>query len=269
VVQAESHIYNDSHDCVQTLSHLNLVPLAEDHATFTFEQVEAVLRRAANGPYPVRVGAISIESPVRRMNGSMFDYETMKKIARLAREKDVKLHLDGARLFIASACSGIAPAEYAEHFDTVYVSLYKYFQAAAGAVLAGPRSIVEKVARGRKMFGSGVLHAWPYAAVALHYLDGFLERFRKAMDVAREMFASLEKTPGFRVEAFAQGTNVFRLHVPARDLGSYINKLRGAGILLRPPQNNTSSLLLVINESLNQRRATDLAQSFREALPSP
>ena len=56
----------------------------------------------------------------------------MKKIAAFARKHDIRMHLDGARLWIASAYTGVTPAEYAALFDTVYVSLYKYFNAGTG-----------------------------------------------------------------------------------------------------------------------------------------
>lgn len=138
LVQAESHIYSDSSDCVQTLSHLNLVPLAAGSATFTLGQVEEACKRALERPFPVPVAAISIECPVRRRDGETFDYEEMKRIARFAREQDIRLHLDGARLFVASAYTGVTPAEYVALFDTVYVSLYKCFNAASGAIWPAP-----------------------------------------------------------------------------------------------------------------------------------
>ena len=267
LVQSESHIYCDSLDCVETLSHLNMDPLAENRATFTLAEVEEAVRKAANGAYPLQVGAISIECPVRRKDGQVFNYEEMKRISQFAHEHDIKLHLDGARLYIASAYTGIAPAEYAAQFDTVYISLYKYFNAATGAVLAGPKKVIERVAHARKLFGGGLLHAWPYTSVALHYADGFLERFRKAVGVAQELFDTLQKKPGFRVEAIPEGTNVCQLRVPTRDGIQYAKNLKAKGISISTPRRNSQELLLFVNESLNRRSAQDLASAFVDALP--
>ena len=125
---------------------------------------------------------------MRRKLGEAFDYEEMKRIAAFARRHDIKLHLDWARLFLASAYTGVAPADYAALFDTVYVSLYKYFNAGTGAVLAGPRGVIEQVAHARKVFGGGLYQAWPYAAVALHFLDGFRERYEKAVATGKALF---------------------------------------------------------------------------------
>ncbi len=126
LVQEESHIYNDSGDCIQTLSNLNLIPLDANRATFTLSEVMEMWQRNSSGRVTTPIGVISIESPVRRKLGEMFDYAEMQKIAQFARNNDIKLHLDGARIFLASAYSGISPATYAQLFDTIYVSLYKY-----------------------------------------------------------------------------------------------------------------------------------------------
>src|SRR5215469_15570625 len=108
LVQRESHIYNDSGDCAQELSGLSLVPLAPERATFTLAEVEAEVARAEEGRVSTPVGAISIESPVRRVLGEVFDFVEMQRIAAFARDKGIGLHLDGARLFLASAYTRIS-----------------------------------------------------------------------------------------------------------------------------------------------------------------
>src|ERR1700737_4888556 len=134
----------------------------------------------------------------------------------LAEESGIGLHLDGARLFLASAYTGIAPARYAALFDTVYVSLYKYFNAASGAVLAGPRQLLENLYHQRRMFGGGLRQAWPFAAVALHYLDGFSERFQRATAAADNLFQALQNLPNCEIPRSPAATNVARLFVSGR-----------------------------------------------------
>src|SRR6202049_435004 len=180
LVQRESHISNDTGDCAQELSGLTLIPLAPQRATFTLAEVESEIARLPEARVSTPFGAISIESPVRRLQGEVFDFAEMERITAFAREHRIGLHLDGARIFLASAYTGITSASYATLFDTVYVSLYKYLNAAAGAVLAGPRALIDGLFHQRRMLGGGLPQAWPYAAVALHYLDGFAERFAEA-----------------------------------------------------------------------------------------
>src|SRR5258708_29368649 len=105
------------------LSGLNLVPLASGRATFTLEDVEGEIRHfeTNHGYRVVPVGAIEIESPVRRRMGEVFDFQEMKKISEYARRNQIGLHLDGARLFLATPYTGVTPAQYAALFDTVYI----------------------------------------------------------------------------------------------------------------------------------------------------
>jgi threonine aldolase len=227
--------------------------------------VQEAIDRSANGPFPIPVEVISIECPVRRMDGQAFDFQEMKNISQLAHDKAIKMHLDGARLFIASAYTGIDPLTYASLFDTVYISLYKYLGAATGAVLAGPKNTIAKVAHARKVFGGGLLHGWPYTAVAGYFLDGFLERYSKAVTTARALFTSLEKH-GFRVEVVPKGTNIFRLHVPIKDTDGYRKNLSDRGILVRPAQKGV--ITMFVNESVNMRPAEELSKLFLEARPN-
>jgi threonine aldolase len=168
LVQEESHLYRDEGDCAQVLSGLNLAPLAPGRATIKASEIVDAVETAGAPPYPVPVGAISIESPVRRRLGQAFDFEEMKKISSFARGKKIGLHLDGARMYLASADTGVAPAAYSELFDTVYVSLYKYFNAPFGAILTGPAPLIDAATLLRHQFGGGLLHAWESAMVALY-----------------------------------------------------------------------------------------------------
>ena len=101
IVQEESHLYQDEGDCAQTLSNLTLMPLASGRATFTADEVQHVLDQTKGARVVSRVSVISIETPVRRKQGERFDPAEVKKIVALARREGIRLHLDGARLFLA------------------------------------------------------------------------------------------------------------------------------------------------------------------------
>ena len=105
LVQEESHVYNDTGDACQLLSNLNLIPLGTGKAGFTLEEVEAIVKKTSTGRVSTKVGAISVESPVRRRSGEVFDYAEMKKICNYAKSNGIKTHLDGARIFLATAGS--------------------------------------------------------------------------------------------------------------------------------------------------------------------
>ncbi len=264
LVQEESHLYRDEGDCAQALSGLNLVPLAPGRATIKASEIVEAVEKAGAPPYPVPVGAISIESPVRRMLGQAFDFEEMKKISAFAREKKIGLHLDGARMYLASAYTGIAPAAYSALFDTVYVSLYKYFNAPFGAILTGPASLIEAATVLRHQFGGGVLHAWESAAVALHYLDGFEDRYRKAVRSGEQLLKFLEQKK-IRVHRLEAGTNIFQLEFPSRPDAGFQKRLADQGITIgAPPAQGPTNIQ--VNETILRRSAEEIGGALVKAL---
>ena len=266
LVQEESHLYRDEGDCAQALSGLNLVPLARGKATIKASEIVEAVERAGSPPYPVPVGAISIESPVRRTRGQAFDFEEMKKISAFARAKKIGLHLDGARMYLASAYTGIAPAAYSALFDTVYVSLYKYFNAPFGAILTGPAPLIEAATLLRHQFGGGVLHAWQSAAVALHYLDGFEERYQRAVRNGEELLRLLEQKK-IRVTRMEAGTNVFQLDFPSVPDAGFQKRLADRGIVIgRPAAQGPSAIQVQVNETILRRSPEEIAGELVKAL---
>jgi threonine aldolase len=254
LVQQECHLYNDCGDCCQTLSSLNLVPLAPGKATFTVEDIEREASRGASGRVSVPIGAIQIETPVRRLTGEVFDFDEMKRVSHWARERNIGLHLDGARLYLASAYSGISVREYAALFDTVYISMYKYFNAASGAVLAGRKSLLDNLFHPRRMFGNGLSHVWPFAAVALNYFEGFPDRYAKAVAVSEKVIAALQANARFQVERVPNGTNNFFLRV--KDAEAFQKRAQAAGFILGAP--NKDRFTVQVNETWGRATAPEI-----------
>jgi threonine aldolase len=265
LVQQESHLYRDCGDCAQVLSGLNMIPLGAGRATFTLEEVEEAARDAAEGRVATAIGAIQIESPVRRRSGETFDFGQMQKISAWARSRKIGMHLDGARLFLEVPYTKRSLQQYTALFDTVYVSLYKYFNAASGAVLAGPRDLLDGLYHTRRMFGGGMPHVWPYAAVALHYIDGFEQRFGKAVETAESVISTLQTDTNFEVRRVPNGTNIFQMRLTGVNAPVYQGRLEAAGIFAKPPEGG-EWFTMQVNETWARASAAEIAGRFRRAL---
>jgi len=260
IVQEDSHFYQDEGDCAQTLSNLTLMPLAPGEATFTADELQHVLDQTKGARVVSRVSVIAVETPVRRKQGERFDDGELAKIVALARREGIRLHLDGARLFLQAAYTGQSVADFARPFDTVYVSLYKYFNAASGAILAGPRDVIDGMYHGRRMFGGGLSSVWPFAMVALHYLNGFGERYSEAVKTSEEWIRALAKQDRFAIARVPLGTNLFRLQVRGTDAAALQKRLAARGVMLTAPQKDT--FLIGVNETINRTTAAALTEAF-------
>lgn len=269
IVPRESHYYADSVNCGPVLSNLELIPMGKGRATFTLDEVKEEIEWNAGLRGNKPVGSIMIESPVRRKDGEVFDFTEMKKICAYAREQGVRTHLDGARMFLAAAYSGVSVREYADQFDTLYVSLHKYFNGGCGAVVAGPRKYIEPMVDTRRMFGGALPKAWMYASVVLHYMEGFEDRYRSAVDNTEKLWKKLDAHPRFRVERIPNGSNIVALHVKAdsKQLGA---NLLDAGVTISTGGltrgDGWTRLLLRVNETANRRSPDELAGLFTKGL---
>ena len=265
IVPEMSHIYNDTGDACQTLSGLTLMPLAVGKATFTRTDVEAVLNRTASGRVATDVGAIVIESPIRRLSGQMFEWDEVKRISTLAREKGIAMHLDGARLFIASAYTGISPAEYATQFDTVYVSLWKYFNCGIGAILAGPKRALDGMFHVRRMFGGNLAVGWNAALVARHFMDGFEGRLKSAVQISETFYAAMAKHPRIGIERIPNGTNLTRVSFRGVSAADVAKRLAERGVAMSGPA-GPATLTFGVNETWNRLTAAELIRAFEQSL---
>ncbi len=227
------------------------------------------IARTTSGRVPDPLGAIVVESPVRRLSGELFERAEMMRVCAEARRLGIGLHLDGARLFIASAYTGIAPAEYAAPFDTVYVSLWKYFNSLNGAILAGPSALLDGMFNVRRMFGGALWNAWPFALLARHYAEGFVDRLKTAIAVSEDFIRAVGSSNA-QIERVPNGTNIFRLIVadarsePARE------RLRAQGVLLpnAGKRAEKAAFTLQVNETWNRTTGARLADMINRALYS-
>ncbi|MFZ6819976.1 threonine aldolase family protein [Undibacterium sp. Ji22W] len=251
LVQQESHVYRDESNCVTTLSGINLVPLAAGKTAPTLTELSDAIQRAEIGPYPIKVGAISLESPVRRTQGGTLSNGQINEIAKLARSKQIPLHLDGARLLLMCGMPGFDVKSYCQFFDTVYVSLYKYLGAPYGAILSGSKIQMNKARELRHIFGGTQSSGWQAALPALDALEGVEQRFASVRQAGEYLLSALEKIDGITVHRVEQGSNIATLAFSPTRLVGLEQRLKDADIKTRKVVDGR--LTIQFNESLLRR----------------
>ena len=268
IVQEQSHLYNDSGDCVTRLSNINLIPLAKGCPYFTLETLKAAVEQAERGRVINLVGAVMVESPVRRQWGKIMPFDEMKAVTDYCRDRQIGSHLDGARLYMMSGATGILPADYAALFDTVYVSLYKYFGAPFGAILAGTAEFTDGLYHDRRMFGGGLASANFAAALALQGIDRFEERFNRAMTQARALFDKINALESINVESFEHGSNIFPLKLASNvDSTRFVKTLEAYSVSVSAPDvDHAGRIMLTVNPTLLRQDIQDLLCAFERAI---
>ena len=267
IVQEQSHLYQDSGDCVSRLSNINLLPLAKDRPHFTVEELRQAVEQSEEGRVLTPVGALMIESPVRRQEGKVVPFDEMQAITDYCRERGIGTHLDGARLYMMSGATGIPAKKYASLFDTVYVSLYKYFGAPFGSVLAGTAEFCDGLYHDRRMFGGGLASANFSAALALKGAEGFEERFNTAIKRATMLFDKLNTLTGIHVGRIENGSNIFPMDLSRDlDLEKFVKILQehSVSVSLGDPDSRRGTLR--VNTSILRQDVEVLFATFRSAL---
>lgn len=266
LVPAESHLYNDSGDTAQVLSGLNLIPLAPGKATLSLDEVQGAVERAGGGRVETKVGAIVIESPVRRRDHAMADFEQMRRISAYARGQGIRLHLDGARLFNLPLHSGRSLKQIAELFDTVYVSLWKHFNAASGAILAGDKAVIDGLFHARRMFGGSLPQAWPQVALVGGYADSYEDDYARSWRVADRVIEGLQADGRFQVRKVAEGTSRFYLTVTGVHPEVLARRALARGIVL--PYPGPDGFPMQVNPTLLRLPPETIVLRLQESLES-
>jgi threonine aldolase len=266
-VQETSHVYRDEADAAQAVHGKRLVPLAQGETYFTADDLKKAIDYYHTGEvFRSGMGAVSVENPVRRTGGRYVPLEEIKKIAAFCKEAGLPLHLDGARIYFASAWEGVSIKEYSAYFDTVYISLYKYLGAAAGAVLCGPKEVMDKMGHLMKIYGGSMYRNWTNAAMALHTMEGLEGRLTEARKRATQLFAALNATGQIKIEPYKEGTNIYPAQLTkGADGTKLVAALRAEGIRMNPP-NTEGRFSLTVNETLLHRELASVTAAFTKAL---
>jgi threonine aldolase len=258
LVQHESHLYCDESDAAQRLSGINLIPLAPDRATPTLDEVREAFDESGNGPFPMKVGAVSLESPVRRADGEMVPLERVRAIAKFAREHGARLHLDGARLLLAPPSLDLGA--YAAEFDTIYVSLYKYLGAPFGAVLAGSKADIAEARDWRHVYGGALYQGWMPALLAHEGLAAFPRDIAAAHARAAQLIEALVASGKVRDISNDHHSNIHRLAMAEDFAAAAFERGRQAGVRIGRWQDG--NIPLFVNTSLLRRPVEELAALF-------
>jgi len=178
---------------------------------FTADDLRASLRPPAlDAP---DASLVCVENTHNGAGGVVTTLPALRAIADVAREHQLPVHLDGARLWNASAATGTSLADFASCADTVMVAFSKGLGAPIGAALVGTRSAMTRAHKIRKRFGGGMRQNGMLAAAALHGLEHHLDRLPDDHEAARTLGAMVNGAGGATI--VPPDTNILMIDLPS------------------------------------------------------
>ena len=228
LLERSAHIFNYESGAAGLLSGIQLNPVDGEAGLLTPEAVGAAIRPDAMVMPPTRV--VTVENTANTPGGVVYPLDRVEAIADTARAHDLHLHLDGARLWNASAATGVPERSYVAPFDTAWVALSKGLGAPAGSVVAGPEPLITEARRTRKRFGGGMRQAGILAAAGLYALEHHRPHLADDHEKARRLATVLAELPPFDVDLERVQTNIIVFESPDRPATEVVDALQDRGV---------------------------------------
>jgi threonine aldolase len=263
VCDAGAHCISFESGALAALWGVQARTLAAPRGLLDAAEVEAAIRPAAD-VYP-RTRVVAVENTHNRGGGAVYPLERLRALGELARRRGLALYLDGARLWNASAASGIAPATLAADATLVSVCLSKGLGAPAGSVVCGPRDLVAEARRLRKRLGGGMRQAGILAAAGLHALDHHLGRLSDDHESARRLGELLCGAAGASL-LFPVETNILFVRFAGRSAPELATRLAREGVLANAEGSHPDVLRFVTHLDVSREDVEEAARRVGRAL---
>jgi threonine aldolase len=232
VCDSRAHILDYELSMVAWFSGCVIRAIPTERGLLSAEEVVRNLRPLS--PYSAPTGAVSIEQTHNMAGGTVYPIRTVCAICDAAHERGVRVHMDGARIFNASAALGLPVHEIASRVDTVMFCLSKALGAPAGSILAGPADLIAKGRLYRKRLGGGMRQVGVLAAAGLVALEDSPGLLPADHANARFLAEGFARIPGIFVDPATVETNIVVFDISATGLApaDVSAQLRARGVLI-------------------------------------
>ena len=232
ICEKNSHVYIYEGGGIAFNSNCQVKPIDGDRGRINVTQIESIIN-PEDIHKPV-TALVSLENTSNRGGGSCYDFEDFEKIKTLCIENNIRLHLDGARLFNAIVAKNENPKNYGEVFDSISVCLSKGLGAPVGSLLLGNHKLIKQARRYRKVFGGGMRQAGYLAAAGIYALENNVKRLVVDHQHAKSI-ASILSTKDFIGEILPVETNIVMFEVNGKfTAASFAEYLKEKNILCIP-----------------------------------
>jgi threonine aldolase len=234
ITETQSHVLLYEGGAPAALAGVSLLPVPGRYGVINSGQIRNVTPQPEAGTPPGLVqpaSLVTLENTHNVAGGTMWPLDAMREVVATAKSLDLSVHLDGARLWNASAATGIAEGDYAAGFDTVTVCFSKGLGAPVGSALAGSKDLIDRARRFKAMYGGGFRQAGIIAAGALYALGHNRERLIEDHANCRKFAEALAQMDGIDVDLDGVQTNM--VYFDVAHAHQFERRCRAAGVELQ------------------------------------
>ncbi|MFW9832032.1 MAG: GntG family PLP-dependent aldolase [Candidatus Thorarchaeota archaeon] len=231
ILESESHMYWYEVGGISTIAGLLPWPLKSFAGALDPEEVRAAIR-PQNIHFP-KPALICIEDTHNRHGGTIVMPDQIKAISEIAHNHNLKLYLDGARIFNAAVALNVDVKEFTKHVDNLMFCLSKGLCCPVGSLLVGTHNFIKKARELRKVLGGGMRQAGIIAAPGIVALDSMIGRLREDNLNARRLAEGIAKIDRVHVDLGCVQTNMVYFNIAGLGITAdfFISKLKQNGIL--------------------------------------
>jgi len=261
--EQDCHIFHYEQTAHAQLFGVSARTVTGDNGLLTSDLLNDHLR--ADDVHHPRSRMVCLENTHNRLGGLILPHEGVAEVCHWAAGQGLKRHLDGARLWNAAVATGIPPAQWAAHFDTVSVCFSKGLGAPVGSALCGSAELIHQARRIRKVLGGGMRQAGILAAGALHALEHHVDRLADDHAHAQLLADAIRQTPQLTLVGDRCDTNIvlFDIDPQQETAAQYVARLekQGAAMFDIGPQRVRAVTHLGVTRDDAQQAASLLATS--------
>ena len=227
-----SHVYIYEGGGIAFNSGSQVKALDGDRGRITAAQVDEAIN--PDDPHKARTSLVSLENTANRGGGTCYDLAEIQLIKEVCLKNNLKLHLDGARLWNAMEARKESPKQFGKLFDSISICLSKGLGAPVGSLLLGNKDFIKKARRVRKVFGGGMRQAGYMAAAGIYAMEHNIQRLKED-HLHAEIIAGALVKKDFIGKIIPVETNILIFEVQGTYLPKeFCSKLRQHKILCLP-----------------------------------
>lgn len=222
------HLFNYETGAAAHLSSVQLRPLKGNRGKLTSDLIASAIR--PRNDWDPRSAVVAIENTTNKGGGACYSEEELTVIRKTADNFQLKLHLDGARLWNAIISTGISPEFFGTIADTMSICFSKGLGAPAGSMMLGTENEIRLARRYRKMLGGGMRQTGLLAAAADYAVENHWKLMREDHRRARELANTLSELPKFSLDPESVESNIVLFRTVENSAADVLEKLRKKGV---------------------------------------